>query len=145
MRASFREAFRGTLILFDQGAISKAGFNGPYVGSSRQKGFVEFGVSHVMKILGSCEQAQRASWYQKWNLHLYARPEALAGTIHNTLNKALNTSFDASLLGNWELLDRVEETNEKRNGGERTWLLSQVPTRHGMAWHSTVAFCRCSW
>lgn len=82
-----------------------------------------------MKILGSCEQAQRASWYQKWNVHLFARPEALAGTVHNTLNKALKAPIDASLLGNTELLDRVEKANEKRNGGERTWLLSQVHTR----------------
>ena len=70
-----REAFRGALILLEQGAISGAGFNGPYADSGRQKGFVDFGVSHVMKMLGSAEAAQRSSWYQKWNVHLLARPE----------------------------------------------------------------------
>ena len=70
-----REALRGAFVLFDEGAISKGGFNGPYARTSRQKGFVSFGVSHVMKILGSAEVSQRSSWYQKWNVHLFARPE----------------------------------------------------------------------
>ena len=69
-----REAFRGALILLDEGAIS-GGANGPYASSSRQRGFVGFGVSHLMRILGSAEASQRASWYQKWNVHLFARPE----------------------------------------------------------------------
>lgn len=69
------EAFRAALILLDEDALSRKGFNGPYAHSSRQKGFVTFGVSHIMKILGSVETAQRAAWYQKWNVHLFARPE----------------------------------------------------------------------
>lgn len=79
-----REAFRGAMVLFDEGAISKPGFNGPYTDSSRQKGFVSFGVSHVMKILGSAEVAQRSSWYQKWNVHLLARPEVRFHHLTNT-------------------------------------------------------------
>ncbi|CAM9779595.1 unnamed protein product, partial [Laminaria digitata] len=71
---SYTEAFRGTLILLDEGVISRAGFNGPYASSSRQKGFVDYGVSHVMKILGSAEMAQRSSWYRKWNVHMFTRP-----------------------------------------------------------------------
>ena len=63
------------MILFQQVAIDKRGFNGPYADSTRQKGFVSYGVSHVMRILGSAEVAQRSSWYQKWNVHLFARPE----------------------------------------------------------------------
>lgn len=47
-----REAFRGALILMDQGAISRGGFNGPYGDENgRQQGFVEYGTSHVMKVL----------------------------------------------------------------------------------------------
>ncbi|CAN0498795.1 unnamed protein product, partial [Scytosiphon promiscuus] len=69
-----REAFRGALILLAEGAIS-GGANGPYATSSRQRGFVGFGVSHLMRILGTSESSQRASWYQKWNVHLFARPE----------------------------------------------------------------------
>lgn len=72
-----REAFRGALILLEQGAVSAPGFNGPYAESERQNGFVTYGVSHLMKILGSAEMSQRASWYQKWNVHMFARPEVI--------------------------------------------------------------------
>ena len=125
-----REAVRGTLILLGQGAISRAGFNGPYVDSSRQKGFVNFGVSHVMRLLGSCEASQRTSWYQKWQVHQFVRPEALSGTVHNTLNAALNAPIDASLLDNKELLIRVAAANGAQNSYDglvgETYLLSQV-------------------
>ena len=59
----------------EEGAISHADFNDPYDPydqSGRQVGFVNFGVSHVMRLVGSAELAQRASWYQKWNVHMFA-------------------------------------------------------------------------
>ena len=55
---SHRETFRGSLILFSEVAIDKRGFNGPYVDSARQKGFVSYGTSHVMRLLGSAEEAE---------------------------------------------------------------------------------------
>lgn len=81
------------MILLEEGAISKAGFNGPYENSSRQKGFVNFGVSHVMRILGSAEQAQASSWYQKWNVHLLARPEVRVGTDQRRMLRRRGSSF----------------------------------------------------
>ena len=60
----------------DQGAISRGGANGPYADSTRQRGFVDWGVSHLMKTFASFELSQKFSWYQKWNVHhLFARPE----------------------------------------------------------------------
>ena len=59
----------------NQGAISRDGANGPYADSTRQRGFVDWGVSHCMKTFASLEIAQKSSWYQKWNVHLFARPE----------------------------------------------------------------------
>ena len=70
-----REAYRAALILIEEGAISRAGFNGPYDQSGRQVGFVNYGVSHIMRLVGTGELAQRSSWYQKWNVHMFARPE----------------------------------------------------------------------
>lgn len=70
-----REAYRAALILINDGAISRAGFNGPYEESGRQVGFVNYGISHVMRLVGTGERAQRSSWYQKWNVHMFARPE----------------------------------------------------------------------
>ena len=59
----------------EEEAISPAGFNGPYADSTRQVGFVNFGVSHLMRLVGTADLAQRSAWYQKWNVHMFARPE----------------------------------------------------------------------
>ena len=63
------------MILLETGAISRDGFNGPYSEDTRQEGFVQYGNSHVLKLIGTGEMAQRSSWYQKWNVHLFPRPE----------------------------------------------------------------------
>ncbi|CAM9698449.1 unnamed protein product, partial [Laminaria digitata] len=70
-----REAFRCALVLLGEEAISEEGFNGPYASSIRQKGFTCFGVSHLMKAMGGAEASQRSALFQKWNVHLFARPE----------------------------------------------------------------------
>ncbi|CAM9505578.1 unnamed protein product, partial [Laminaria digitata] len=126
----YTEMFRAALILLGEGAISKAGFNGPYANSTRQKGFVSYGASHVMRILGSAEVSQRSSWFQKWNVHMYARPEAFAGTIHNVILGNIDVDVGASILGNTELLERVAAQNAIQNGQTGnpvpTYLLSQA-------------------
>ncbi|CAM9447778.1 unnamed protein product [Laminaria digitata] len=94
------EAHRAALVLLQQGAISPAGFNGPYAGSSRQVGFVNYGVSHLMRLVGTAELSQKSAWYQKWNVHMFARPEAVCGTIHNVLFGKLDVDFHPSLLKN---------------------------------------------
>ncbi|CAN0533990.1 unnamed protein product, partial [Scytosiphon promiscuus] len=71
-----REAYRSALILIEQDAISRFGINGPYVADGRQSGFVNYGISHTMRLVGTGELSMRSSWYQKWNVHLFARPEA---------------------------------------------------------------------
>lgn len=70
-------------------------------------------------------------------MHLTARPEALAGTLHHLLSGDIGGNDDGpalheSLTGNWELLDRVAAANRRQNrrrgdgGSEETYLLSQV-------------------
>ncbi|CAM9093102.1 unnamed protein product [Laminaria digitata] len=124
------EAYRAALILLEEGAISRSGFNGPYAQSSRQTGFVNFGVSHVMRLVGTAELTQRSAWYQKWNVHMFARPEAIAGTIHNVIYGNLDVDFDDSILNNRDLLRRVAERNGEITGNtgrrDRTYLLSQA-------------------
>nr|CAQ51446.1 putative vanadium-dependent iodoperoxidase 3 [Laminaria digitata] len=124
------EAYRAALILLEQGAISGPGSNGPYAGSSRQAGFVNYGVSHLMRLVGTAELSQKSAWYQKWNVHMFVRPEAFGGTIHNVLLGKLNVDINPSLLKNTELLERVAERNGVINGRpgvlDRTYLLSQA-------------------
>ena len=111
----------------EQGAINRPGFNGPYAESTRQNGFVTYGISNVMRLLGTAELAQRSSWYQKWQVHNLARPEALAGTVHNTRLGYLDAPIHPSLLNNTELLDLVAISNAAQNSdGNGTYLLSQA-------------------
>ena len=128
------EAFRGAFVLMEQGAISRPGFNGPYIESSRQAGFVTYGISNVMRLLADAEVSMIPSWYQKWQVNNLARPEALAGTVHNTLLGFLDAPIDRSLLDNTELLDRVAAANAAQNfDGSETFLLAQarrVPRGH---------------
>ncbi|CAN0412666.1 unnamed protein product, partial [Laminaria digitata] len=63
------------MILIAEGAISRPGFNAPYSSETRQAGFVTYGTSHIMKLIGIGEMAMRSSWYQKWNVHMFTRPE----------------------------------------------------------------------
>ncbi|CAN0441852.1 unnamed protein product [Ascophyllum nodosum] len=109
------EAYRGALILLELDAFNRAGVNGPFIDSDRQSGFVNFGTSHYFRLIGAAELAQRASWYQKWQVHRFARPEALGGTLHLTIKGELDAAFDISLLENDELLKRVAEINAAQN------------------------------
>ena len=121
------EAYRGALILLELDAFNRAGVNGPFIDSDRQSGFVNFGTSHYFRLIGAAELAQRASWYQKWQVHRFARPEALGGTLHLTIKGELDAAFDISLLENDELLKRVAEINAAQNPNvEVTYLLPQA-------------------
>ena len=122
------EALRGLLILIADGAIDKKGFNGAYAHAARQRGFVNFGMAEAMRALGNSSAAMRSAWYQKWNVHMQARPEALAGLVHNVKTGALSgPSMHHTLMENEELMERVAEANTAQNKGrERTYLLSQV-------------------
>ena len=132
------EAFRGAFILIENLIFSRSGANGPYTEETRQAGFVNFGASHYIRLLGTGELAQRSSWYQKWQVHRVARPEALAGTIHFTLLGLLDAPINPSLLENTVLLDVVAATNAANNNGTETFLLPQV-----MRWEQNHrCFCR---
>ena len=59
--------------------------------------------------------------------------QALAGTLHNVMNRLLDVEFDASLVDNEELLGRLAAynaaQNEMRTGTPNdTFLLPQVRT-----------------
>ena len=103
---------------------------------------MNFGASHYIRLLGTAELAQRSSWYQKWQVHRVARPEALAGTIHFTLTGQLYAPINPSLLENTVLLDVVAATNAANNNGTKTFFLPQVmrwERNHRCFWRSTTA------
>jgi hypothetical protein len=102
--------------------------NNPYKESKTQRGFSTFGLAHLLMLVGSVHKAERHTWYQKWNVHRFLRPEAFGGRVHN--NKVGDKSYpiDASLLSS-PVLDRIFEYNKLVNqrrgigGGEGTFLL----------------------
>ena len=58
----------------------------PYRSSRTQGGFVIFGANDTLAIVAkAADCALKAAWYQKWPLHRRARPEAVAGCVHNHL------------------------------------------------------------
>ena len=132
------EAYRGALILLELDAFNRPGVNGPFIDSGRRAGFVNFGTSHYFRLIGTAELAQRASWYQKWQVHRFARPEALGGTLHLTIKGELDAAFDISLLKNSELLKRVAEIIAAQNSnGEVTYLLPQARWRQKIGRYCT--------
>jgi hypothetical protein len=48
----------------------------PYMSSDTQRGFVSYGLPHVLEMLAeSIEESLKASWYQKWQVNRRLRPE----------------------------------------------------------------------
>jgi hypothetical protein len=92
MDVLFQEYYMAFLVLTTinpnpPGAFSSGGApanpGNPYVGSRTQSGFGTFGGPDMAATL--CEVAGKAlcaSWYQKWFVHLRARPESLGGIVH---------------------------------------------------------------
>jgi len=81
--ALYEAYLNACLILLGAGAPLNPG--NPYRLSNKQSGFATFGGPHILSLV--CEVATRALkavWYQKWNVHRRARPEAFSGLVDRT-------------------------------------------------------------
>jgi len=76
----YQAYFTALLVLLGMGAPVNPG--NPYNGSANQSGFVTFGGPDFANLGEVAGRALSAVWYQKWNVHLRPRPEALAGQVH---------------------------------------------------------------
>jgi membrane-associated phospholipid phosphatase len=71
----------------------------PYLSSATQTGFVTFGQAMYFDLFARvCEDSLKATWFQKWLVHRRVRPEAFAGSVHNTLTGAANYPISPLLL-----------------------------------------------
>lgn len=86
----------------------------PYLASSRQRGFATFGTAHLLGLLGLVPKAERHTWYQKWNVHRFLRPEAYGGLVHNRVTGAANYPIHSDLLGS-AVLPLVFDYNRQQN------------------------------
>jgi membrane-associated phospholipid phosphatase len=85
------------LILLGMKAAVDAG--NPYLSSATQTGFVTFGQPMYFDFLVRvCEDSLKATWFQKWLVHRRVRPEAFAGSVHNTLKGVANYPISPLLL-----------------------------------------------
>jgi len=86
-------------LLILQGMKVNVDAGNPYWGSTTQLGFVTFGpVMYFDLVARVAVEALKATWYQKWSVHRCVRPEAFAGTVHNTLTGAASYPVSSKLL-----------------------------------------------
>lgn len=105
----------------------------PYKSATRQSGFATFGLAHAVELVGKVHKSERHTWYQKWNVHRFLRPEAASGRVHNVKVGAADYPIHSDLINDDELLDRVFELNRQRNASRPeinqsvgTYLLPQL-------------------
>jgi len=103
----------------------------PFKTSNRQLPFSTFGIAHIAELVGKAHKSERHTWYQKWNVHRFLRPEAGGGRVHNVKTGAADYPIHPDLLENSLVLDLIFELNRKFNlarFGENvgTYLLPQM-------------------
>ncbi len=101
----------------------------PYKTSSKQNGFATFGAAHLTLLIGSIHKAERHTWYQKWNVHRYLRPEEFGGRVDRHKQEITNYPIDQQLLDS-PVLNRIfdynrELNNRRFNRDEGSYLLPQ--------------------
>jgi hypothetical protein len=111
----------------------------PYISSRTQNGFGTFGAPDFAGTLTEvATRALKAVWYQKWQVHLRARPEATGGLVH-LIKTGQGNNTDGKLSN--VVMNSVGLQQSFNTYG--TWLLSQAfpegspahpsyPTGHGV-------------
>lgn len=101
----------------------------PYKTSTRQTPFSTFGIAHLVMLIGSVHKAERHTWYDKWNVHRYLRPEAFGGRVHLVKTGAKDYPIDPQLLDSPVMPLIFEQNrliNQRRFGSdEGSFLISQ--------------------
>jgi len=97
------QAFLGAaLMLFKMSAPVDGGI--PYDYSISQSGFVTFGPSDILHLVGLVANiALKAAWFQKWRLHMRVRPEEYGGRVQKQLSGAATYPLHIDLLNSTAL------------------------------------------
>jgi len=132
----YQAYFTAFLVLQSIGAPLNPG--NPYVHSKTQNGFGTFGYPDFATTMAEvATRALKAVWFQKWQIHLRARPEATGGLVH-LIKSGQGTAIDGKL-SNVILNSQALQQSFAKYG---TWLLSLAfpegspahpayPTGHG--------------
>ena len=111
---SFQPFMDAALIIFrmggDRGDDVLSPTN-PYRGSSTQFGDITLGNKNLLTLLAQASLlAQKASYYQKWQVHRRARPESFGGRIDVHLSGHKSYDIDSTILHS-EVLARTKAMN----------------------------------
>lgn len=95
---SFQSYLNAALILLGHGSSALDPRN-PYLNSRNQGAFVSHGAPYILDLVNRAAQAAlHAAWFQKWSVHRFLRPEALAARAHFHLNGDRNYDLHSDLL-----------------------------------------------
>ncbi|WP_395837983.1 hypothetical protein [Archangium violaceum] len=83
--------------------------------SRRQDGFSTFGISHLMELIGKVHKSEHHSWFQKWHVQRFLRPEEGGGRVHNAKTGAASYPIHEDLLTRSSVLEHIFELNRRRN------------------------------
>ncbi|MEM6455951.1 MAG: vanadium-dependent haloperoxidase [Acidobacteriota bacterium] len=131
--AIYSAFFRASLILRVLGFGGRGLFaNYPYKDNPVHIGFATMGFADLVERIASAAQSERPTWYYKWNVHRFLRPESYGGLVQRVMTDGADYPIDTAMLnGSEDLLDRIFAYNEARNaeldnGSPGTYLLPQM-------------------
>jgi len=94
--------------------LGAADLGNPYTNSTRQGGFATFGAGHLNNLIGAAHKGERHTWYHKWFVHRYPRPDGFGGLVDNRLQGRANYPLHADLL-NSPVLPLIQAYNQHLN------------------------------
>jgi membrane-associated phospholipid phosphatase len=124
---AYQGYLNAALIMLEMGSAFRGGLdvvrtysdNNPLLYSTNEEGFVTWGAPDITELVARVSKlAFQACWCQKWLVHRRARPDEIAGHVHNHVNGRAQYDFHSDLL-NSAVLRAVESTNG-------SYLLSQA-------------------
>ncbi|MGR9105481.1 MAG: vanadium-dependent haloperoxidase [Gammaproteobacteria bacterium] len=110
--------FKAMLVLlakFGAGLGAALDAANPYNSTSRQSAFATFGIAHLVELIGKAHKAERHTWYQKWFVHRFLRPEVGGARVHNARIGAADYPIHPDLLVHSSVLPQIFESNRQTN------------------------------
>ncbi len=102
----------------------------PYRNTTKQAGFTTFGLAWLFENLASVGRSEQNTWWSKWNVHRFVRPEEYGGLVQSNLADGASHPIHSDLTSVSTVLPRIFAANAARNAarglsGGGTYLLSQ--------------------
>ncbi len=96
-----QEALNACLLMLFGTGFGSAAFdsNNPYLNNPTQQGFVTYDLADFLALLrNAAQEALKAAWYQKWQVHRRLRPEEFGFYVQQTIVNGMNLGINAQLI-----------------------------------------------